>query len=175
MENEQFKLIDVIEEMCSEKDVCFEPMRVAQDIMNTDVKRLTLDHTVKHCLKYMEAHRIRHIAVVDIPYEGEKKPHFIGIVSQRDVLRLSTRDAEETGKQNIDQRALRQLMVNIIARKPKSVSLQTPVQDIIAAMTCNHIDMVPVLDNDDLVGIITTTDLLKLFSRLYNVIHEICP
>ncbi len=132
MENEQFKLIDVIEEMClsragsakrgttgSEKDVSLKPMRVAQDIMNTDVKTLTLDHTVKHCLKYMEAHRIRHIAVVDLPNKGEKKPYFIGIVSQRDVLRLSARDAEETGKQKIDQRALRQLLVNIVARKPQ--------------------------------------------------------
>jgi CBS domain-containing protein len=175
MENEQFKLIDVIEEMCSEKDVCLKPMRVAQDIMNADVKRLTLDHTVKHCLKYMEAHRIRHIAVVDLPYEGEKKPYFIGIVSQRDVLRLSAPDAKETDKQKIDQRALRQLMVNIVARKPRSVSLQTPVQDVIASMICNHIDMVPVLDDGNLVGIITTTDLMKLFSRLDKVIHRLFP
>ncbi len=188
MENEQFKLIDVIEEMClsrvgsakrattgSEKDVCLKPMRVAQDIMNADVKTLTLDHTVKHCLKYMEAHRIRHIAVVDLPNEGEKKPYFIGIVSQRDVLRLSARDAEETDKQKIDERALRQLMVNIVARKPRSVSLQTPVQDIIAAMVCNHIDMVPVLDDGNLVGIITTTDLMKLFFRLDKVIHRLFP
>jgi len=175
MENEQFKLIDVIEEMCSEKNVSLKPMRVAEDIMNADVKTLTLDHTVKHCLKYMEAHRIRHIAVVDIPNKGEKKPYFIGIVSQRDVLRLSARDAEETGKQNIDQRALRQLLVNIVARKPRSVSLQTPVQDIIAAMTCNRIDMVPVLDDENLVGIITTTDLMKLFSRLDKVIHRLFP
>ena len=175
MENEQFKLIDVIEEMCSEKNVSLKPMRVAEDIMNADVKTLTLDHTVKHCLKYMEAHRIRHIAVVDLPNEGKKKPYFIGIVSQRDVLRLSARDAEETGKQNIDQRALRQLLVNIVARKPRSVSLQTPVQDIIAAMTCNHIDMVPVLDDENLVGIITTTDLMKLFSRLDKVIHRLFP
>ncbi len=188
MENEQFTLIGVIEEMCrsrpgsakrattgSEKDVSLKPMRVAEDIMNADVKTLTLDHTVKHCLKYMEAHRIRHIAVVDLPNEGEKKPYFIGIVSQRDVLRLSSQDAEETGKQNIDQRALRQLLVNIVARKPRSVSLQTPVQDVIAVMTCNHIDMVPVLDNGNLVGIITTTDLMKLFSRLDKVIHRLFP
>ncbi len=188
MENEQFKLIDVIEEMClsrlgsakrattdSEKDVCFQPMRLARDIMHTDVKTLTLDHTVNSCLKFMEVRRVRHVPVVDIPYEGEKKPYFIGIVSQRDVLRLSTQDAEETGKQNIDQRALRQLMVNIVARKPRSVSPQTPVQNVIMTMISNHIDMVPVLEDDDLVGIITTTDLMKLFLRLDKVIHQLFP
>jgi len=204
MENEQFTFIDVIEEMClsrlgsakratmgTEKNVCLKPMRVARDIMNADVKTLTLDHTVKHCLKYMEGHRIRHVAVVDLPNKGETKPYFIGIVSQRDVLRLSAQDAdtyaspqgvlrtdrraEETGKQKIDRRALRQLLVNIVARKPKSVSLQTPVRDVIMTMVCNHIDMVPVLDDADLVGFITTTDLIKLFFRLDKVIYRLCP
>jgi len=67
MENGQLKLIDVIEEMClsrldsakrattgTEKDVCFQPMRLARDIMNTDVKTLTLDHNVSHCLRFMK-------------------------------------------------------------------------------------------------------------------------
>ena len=175
MENEQFKLIDVIEQMCTQKDVCLQPMGVAQDIMNTDVKTLTLDHTVKHCLKFMKSHRIRHVPVIDLPYEGEEKPCFIGVVSERDVLRLNAPDAKETDKQRTDQRALRQLLVQIVARKPKSASLQTPVQDIIMIMICNHIDMVPVLDNEDLAGIITTTDLMKLFFRLDKVVHQLCP
>jgi len=197
MENGQLKLIDVIEEMClsrlgsakrattgTEKDVCFQPMRLARDIMNTDVKTLTLDHTVKQCLQFMEGRRVRHVPIVDLPYEGEKKPHFIGVVSQRDMLRLnapdadthaSNRRAKETDKQKIDRRALRQLLVQIVARKPKSVSLQTPVQDAITVMISNHIDMVPVLDNGNLVGIITTTDLMKLFFRLDKVIHRVYP
>jgi len=188
MENGQLKLIDVIEEMClsrlgsakrattgTEEDVCFQPMRLARDIMNTDVKTLTLDHTVKQCLQFMEGRRIRHVPIVDLPYEGEKKPYFIGIVSQRDVLRLNAPDAEVTGKQKKDQRSLRQVLVNIVARKPKSASPQTPVQDVIMTMTCNHIDMVPVLDDADLVGIITTTDLMKLFFKLDKVIHRVCP
>ena len=175
MENGQFKLIDVIEQMCTEKDVHLQPMRVAQDIMNTDVKRLTLDHTVKYCLKFMESHRIRHIAVVDSPNEEEKKPYFIGILSQRDVLRLNAPDAKESDKQKTDPKALRQLLVQIVARKPKSVSLQTPIQDAITTMICNHIDMVPVLDSSDLAGIITTTDLMKIFSELGKTICKLCP
>jgi len=170
MENGQLKLIDVIEEMClsrlgsakratrgSEKDVCFQPMRLARDIMNADVKTLTLDHTVNQCLKFMKGRRVRHVPVMDLPYEGETKPYFIGVVSERDMLRLNAPNAEVTGKQKKDQRSLRQVLVNIVARKPKSASPQTPVQDVIMTMTCNHIDMVPVLDNGNLVGIITTT------------------
>ena len=197
MENGQLKFIDVIEKMClsrlgsakrattgTEKDVCFQPMRLARDIMNTDVKTLTLDHTVKQCLQFMEGRRVRHVPIVNFPDEGEKKPYFIGVVSERDMLRLnapdadthaSNRRAKKTGKQKIDRRALRQLLVQIVARKPKSVSLQTPVQDVITVMISNHIDMVPVLDNGNLVGIITTTDLMKLFFRLDKVIHRVYP
>ena len=175
MENEQFKLIDLIEQICTEKGVCPEPMRIARDIMNTNVRRLTLDHTVRDCLKLMEDSRVRHVPVVDLPRKGERKPCFIGIVSQRDVLRLSTSNAKESNEQQIDQRALEQLLVNIVARNPKSVSVQTPIHEVITILTRNHIDMVPVLDGPDLAGIITTTDLMKLFSELSKTIRQLCP
>jgi acetoin utilization protein AcuB len=177
MENGQFQLIDVIEEMCIQKDIRPAPMRVAQDIMNADVKALTLDHTVQQCLNFMEARRVRHAPVVDLLYEEAEtpKPYFIGVVSQRDVLRLSAPDGEETSKRKIDRRALRQLLVNVVARKPKSVTPQTPIADVIMTMTENHIDMVPVLDDDELIGIITTTDLMWLFFRLNKAVHQLYP
>jgi CBS domain-containing membrane protein len=175
MENEQLKLIDVIEEMWTQKDVPLEPMRVARDIMNADVKTLTLDHTVIQCIKFMESYKVLHVPVVDLPYKGEKKPYFVGVVSQRDVLRLNVPDDEETGihKQEIDRRALRQLLVQIVARKPHSVSLQTPIQDVIAAIIRYHIDMLPVLDKGDLVGIITITELIKLLFRLDKAVKQL--
>ena len=175
MECGQLKLIDVIEEMCIQKNISLKPMHVARDVMNAKVRTLTLDDTVNRCLQFMENLRIRHVAVVDLPYEGEKKPYFIGIISQRDVLRMSAPDAKETAKQKVDRRALRQLLGNVVVRKPQSVSLQTPIQDVITTMTCNHIDIVPVLNDDDLVGLITTTDLMKIFFRLDKVTHQLCP
>ncbi len=180
MGSEQSTLIDVIKKMSAEKNIHLCPIRVARDIMNTNFNTLTLDHTIKQCLKFMETHNVRHVPVVDLPYEEEKKegmqkPYFVGIISQRDVLRLNAPDTEKTGKQKIDQKALRQLLVQIVARKPKSVSPQTPIHDVIMTMTCNHIDMVPVLNDGDLVGIITTTDLMKLFFKIDEAANHICP
>jgi acetoin utilization protein AcuB len=176
MENEQFILIDLVEEICNEKGVGFEPIRVARDIMNTKVETLTLDHTVNQCLQFMRGRKVRHAPVIDLPYKkGERKPYFIGVVSERDVLRLNSPDSAEGGRQMIDKRALGQLLLQIVTRKPKSVSLQTPVQEVINIMTTNHIDMVPVLDDCDLVGVITTTDLVKLFFKLEDVIYTLFP
>ncbi len=175
MENEQFKLIDLIEQICTEKGIRPKPMRVARDIMNTTVKRLTLDHTVRDCLKLMKNSRVRHVPVVDLPYEGERKPCFIGVVSQRDVLRLSTPNTKEPNEELTDQRALKQLLVNIVARNPKSVSAQTPIHEVITTLIRNHIDMVPVLDGPDLAGLITTNDLMKLLSTVGKTINQLCP
>ena len=42
-------------------------------------------------------------------------------------------------------------------------------------MIDKHIDMVPVLSDEDLVGIITTTDILRLFTKLNTAIHRLYP
>jgi CBS domain-containing protein len=175
MENGQFTLIDVVEQMCTQQDVGFKAMRVARDIMNTDIGTLTLDDRVSRCLKVMDSRKVRHVPVIDVPDEDDKEPRFVGIVSQRDVLRLNAPDGKENAKQEVDQRALRQMLAQIVARRPKSVSIETPVEDVITTMTSNHIDMVPVLDDEDLVGIITTADLMWLFLRLDKAIEQLCP
>jgi len=96
MESDQLTLIGVTEELSASKDVCLRPMRVAQDIMNAYVKTLTLDHTVNQCRQFMEKHRVRHATVVDPPYGKEKKARFIGVVSERDVLRVRQKGLETT-------------------------------------------------------------------------------
>ena len=175
MNDGQTTLIDVIEGMCIEKNIGLKPMRVARDIMNSEVKTLTLDHTTRRCLELMDSLKVRHVPVVDLPYEGEEKPCFIGIVSQRDVLRLNAREDGKTSGQQVDPKALRQILIQIVARKPKAVSLQSPVIDVISVMINNHIDMVPVLDEGDLAGIITTTDIIKLFLGIDTAVEQLCP
>jgi CBS domain-containing protein len=175
MENGQSALIHVVEQMCTQQDVGLDAMRVARDIMNADIGTLTLDDRVSRCLKVMDSRKVRHVPVMDVPDEDDKKPRFVGIVSQRDVLRLNAPDGKENAKQEVDQRALRQMLTQIVARRPKSVSLETPIEDVITTMTSNHIDMVPVLDDGDLVGIITTADLMGLFLRLDKAIEQLCP
>ncbi len=177
MADEHLSLVGSVEAVCVEKNISFRPMHVAGDIMNSDVKTLTMDHTVNACLKFMKAYRIRHVPVIDLPMEGEKrkKPAFIGVISQRDVLRLASPDAPKDGRQKWDKKALRQLLSQIVARKPLSASPNTPVSDVIITMLNNHIDMVPVLTDAVLVGVITTTDILKLFLELDKAICQLYP
>ena len=172
MTNHQSRLIDMIDDMCDGKDVLFQSVRNVKDIMTYDVKTLTLDDTTETCLEVMADNKIRHVPVVDNATE-EGIPYFVGIVSQRDVFRQISPYLGKIGEADSDFKALKQLLEKIVTRKPKCASPDTPIQDATALMVDNRIDSVPVLFENDLIGIVTATDVLKLFVRLH-AIGQLC-
>ena len=111
METEHLVLLDLIDNMCIENDVTLQPLRVAEDIMNKDVKTLTLDHTVSACIKLMKALNIRHIPIIDAPGEENEKPYYVGVVSQRDVVLKETRQ----GCHQASGKRLEHLLVEVVA------------------------------------------------------------
>jgi CBS domain-containing protein len=173
MSDEQFRLIDLIDDLSAGKKVFFERVYRVKDVMTKDVKTLTLDNTIEKCLKFMADNHVRHIPVVDRPTGEEETPYFVGIVSQRDVLRQISPYAGKLGQTDSDSRALKQPLIQIVNRDPKSVSPETHIQDMISIMVDNHVNMVPVLVDRNLVGVVTSTDILKLFIRL-DKIGKIC-
>ncbi|MHC4594147.1 MAG: CBS domain-containing protein [Planctomycetota bacterium] len=171
MENRQFRLIDLIDDMCDGKDVFFQFVRNVKDMMTYDVKVLALDDTIATCLKIMEENKIRHIPVVDTAAGEKGKQYFVGIISQRDVFRQISPYLGKVGEEDSDSKAIKQLLGQIVTRKPETVSPETKIQDMITIMVDNHIDAVPVVLDGDLVGIATATDVLKLFARLDTIVQ----
>jgi CBS domain-containing protein len=165
MSNERFRLIDLIDDMCTGKDVFFQYVRVVKDIMPNNVKTLTLDDTVGKAFKLMKQDGIRHVCVVDIPIGEEKKPYFVGVVSERDVLRQVSPDTLKDAGGKTNPKVQRQLLGQIVTRKPKTVSPDTSIVKMLSTMLDNHIDMVPVLDGEDLVSVVTTADVMRLIVR----------
>jgi len=166
MPNDQFRLIDLIDDMCAGKDVFFRFVRTVKDIMPNNVKTLTLDDTIGKALEFMKQRSIRHVCVVDIPMGEEKKPYFVGVVSERDIFRQISPGTEKVSGGKTNLKAPRQLLGQVVTRKPKTVSPETSIQNMLSIMLDNHIDMVPVLDGEDLVSVVTTTDVVKLIIRL---------
>jgi len=173
MVNGEFRLIDLIDDMCAGKDVFFRSVRVAEDVMTYHVKSLSLDDSLEACYRFMKENKVRHAPIMEVPSEGEEKPYFVGVVSERDVLRQISPYVGKIGEEETDSKALRQPLGQIITRNPKSVSPGTAMAEMIAVMVDNHVDMVPVLDNGDLVGIVTATDIIRLFVRL-DAIRKLC-
>lgn len=159
------------------RDTFLNSILVAEDIMNTDFKTRTVDHSVKACLDFMKANDVRHVLVVDPPNESYDSSLFVGIASERDILSLNRQMnwGENIEDAEVNPKALEQKIGQVAARNPKSAELDTPIPKVIAMMIDNHIGIVPILSGTDLKGIITTTDVLKLFSKLEDAIRQVSP
>ena len=175
MVTKQLSLISQIDDICAGNGVDYRPPRYARDIMTKEVRTLTLDHTVSACIRLMKALGVRHIPLMDAPLEGDKKPYFVGIVSDRDVLRMNLTFVDQPGGQRTDRRALRQLLAQIVERKTRTVSPRTTISEVITIMLKNHFDMVPVIVDEEIVGIVTSMDIIRVFLKITKTLHQLCP
>jgi len=172
-EDKQFRLVDLLDDLFAGRDVFFKSVCLVKDMMTEDVKALTLDDTIEMCIKFMKENRVRHIPVIDSPTGEDEQQYFVGIVSQRDVFRQISPYLGKVGEEDSDSEALKQPLVRLVTRNPKSVSPETTIQEMVTTMVDNRINMMPVLVDRDMVGIVTSTDILKLFIRL-DIIRRLC-
>lgn len=111
----------------------------------TTVPRVIAPHeTIGEATAMMQRARIRHLPVLD----GDK---LVGIVSDRD-LRFVTR----LFNVDVDTLPVEQVMT----KKPYTVSVETPLNEVAHAMAQRKIGSAVVLDGKKVIGILTTTDAL---------------
>ena len=109
----------------------------------------------------MKKHQIRHIPVVD-----NKK--IIGILSQTDLLRLSFADSYNSEANESELDVYNMLSVNQIMMKNLiSVSSTTSIYKVAKLLKEYEFHALPVVDNDEIVGIVTTTDLITYLLTHY--------
>ncbi|MCO6460871.1 MAG: CBS domain-containing protein [Saprospiraceae bacterium] len=123
-------------------------------IMTSDVRTVKRTADLRHVNTLMKEKNIRHLPVVD----GER---LVGIVSRTDIMRLSFGDiydnqsgADET---MFDMLSLDQVMVH----KPVSVRHDTTLRDVALKLASSDYHAFPVTDEEKVVGIITTTDIIR--------------
>jgi len=166
------RLIDLIDDMCAGKDIFFQSVRVVADVMTANPKTMTLDDKVEAALSFMKDNKIRHIPVVDVPEEGAD-PVFVGVLSGRDIGRHLSPYVGKIGQEDADRQGLRDPLSQVITRKPFSVSPETGMTELLTIMIDHRVNMVPVLDGGDLVGVVTTADILGLFIRIHQI-RQLC-
>jgi len=129
-------------------------------IMTKDVITLTLDDSLFDAEKLFKQHHIRHIPVIE-------KDRIIGMLSLTDLLRISFVDSY-SDVQSVDTAIYNMLSVSqIMANNPEKASSDSTIKDVAALLASKEFHALPVVDNEKLVGIITTTDLLNYLVDLY--------
>ena len=108
-----------------------------------------------------KSHKIRHIPVVN----GKK---IIGMLSYTDLLRISYADAVYDGEENIDTMVYNMFTIEqVMAKSLVRVSSQTTIKEVAEILSEKEFHALPVVDENELVGIVTTTDLIDYLLEQY--------
>ena len=122
--------------------------------MATDLFTLRPDDLVDLAASVMDWRHIRHVPVEDD--EGR----LVGLVTHRALLRLLNRG---TPTQHTAPLTVREIMKT----DPVTVSSTTPTLEAMELMRLNTVGCLPVVDDDQLVGIVTSFDFLEASARLF--------
>ncbi len=127
-------------------------------IMTKNVIALDKHAKLPEADKLFKKHKIRHAPVV----ENDK---IVGMLSLTDLSRLSFADNYDDNR-SIDDSIYSMLIVaQIMANNPVSVSSDTIISEVALLLASVEFHALPVVDNAQLVGIVTTTDLLKYLAK----------
>jgi CBS domain-containing protein len=132
---------------------------VVHDIMMGSPVTLGPDDTLELASNVISLGRIRHIPVVE---DGR----LVGLVSERDLL--GTAAGRLFGlKQKSKSALLKTVPIkDVMKKRVVTVAADTPIKDAARLMADKKIGCVPVVDDRTLVGLVTTTNILRYVEEL---------
>ena len=124
-------------------------------IMTKNVVKLNISDTLTKAETLFKKHHIRHIPVV-------KDKTILGMLSYTDVLRISFADELDDEENSIDITVYNMFSVEqVMTKNLTTISPETTIKEAAEIISKNEFHALPVLENGLLVGIITTTDLIR--------------
>ncbi|MEQ3661718.1 MAG: CBS domain-containing protein [Flavobacterium sp.] len=130
-------------------------------IMTKEVIKLNITDTLTKAESLFKKHHIRHIPVVN----GNK---IIGMLSYTDLLRISFADAIEDDEEEVDTTVYNMFSVEqVMAKNLTSIYPDAPIKDAAELLATREFHALPVVEGNLLVGIVTTTDLIKYLIDQY--------
>lgn len=131
-------------------------MLMVKDIMTPDPTTIPHDMPLRHIIGKMKRNGYRHLPVV----VGNK---LIGIVSDRDV-RLAVNSPLIVHSHDEDMEILDEVTAeNCMTLNPVTVTPDTPAVRAAEMLAVYKFGALPVVEEQNLIGIITVTDFLKAF------------
>ena len=124
------------------------------------------DASVDKALQTMRAENVRRLPVV------EKGGKLVGIVSELDLLKVSPSPATSLSIYEIPYLLSKIKMQDIMTKDVIAVREETTLEEAARIMADNKIGGLPVVEDGKLVGIITETDLFKVFLEMLGAREE---
>lgn len=116
---------------------------------------------IQDALNLMRKEHIRRLPVID------KKGNLVAMVSESDLLHASPSDATSLSIYELNYLLSKITIKHIMTTDVVTVAEDTPIEEAARIMADNKIGGLPVVHNKKVVGIITETDLFKVFLELF--------
>ncbi|MCC8358944.1 CBS domain-containing protein [Salinimicrobium sediminilitoris] len=127
------------------------------EIMTKNILRLSLSDNLSTAESLMKKNHIRHLPVVE-------KEHIVGMVSLNDLLRISFADAVNVEDEEVETSVYDMFTIEqVMTRKVEYISSKSTVDEVARLFLNYEFHALPVVDDDCLTGIVTTTDIIRFF------------
>jgi len=120
---------------------------------------VTPDTTVPHALTVMTQHSIRHLPVV----QDDK---VVGVISKNDIAAVSPSPATSLSSSELTYLMGKLKVAQAMSRHPIVISPDALLEEAALAMRDNKIQMLPVVENGSLVGVITESAIFDAFIEI---------
>jgi len=127
--------------------------------MSHPVTTIPPEMPIVDALELMKSQRIRRTPVI-------KDGKLVGIVSDKDLLNASPSPATSLSVWEINYLLSKITVREVMTKNVLTVTEDTPIEEAARIMADNKIGGLPVMRDDQLAGIITETDLFKVFLEL---------
>jgi CBS domain-containing protein len=125
-----------------------------EEFMETDLFTVQKDDIIELVTELMEWRKLRYVPVED------SKGNLIGLITRRLLLRYFSRKNRNLKNQK------EEVIKDIMIKDPITIAPSATILDAITIMRDNRIGCLPVVQQNELVGIITEMDFVRISSRL---------
>jgi acetoin utilization protein AcuB len=130
--------------------------------MTTDIITLTPDTTVLRAMSIIQQKGIRHLPVV----EGKK---VVGMVTNLDIQRVSASDASTLSVYELNYLLDKIKVSQFMTKKVFTVDPDEPIEAAAKLIYDHKIGSLPVVKNGELVGLLTSMDILETFIEVLGI------
>ncbi len=130
---------------------------LVKDRMTPDPVVITTDTSLKEALEIVRSKPFRHLPVVD---ENGK---LVGIVTEKSLVYASPTSTTALSVFEVDYILSRTKVGQIIQGSVISVGPDWPIEEAARVMVDRRIGCLPVIEDDKLIGIISDTDIFRVF------------
>lgn len=135
-------------------------------IMHTDLITVSPETTLVQARDLIEEKQIDHLLVVNA------KKKLVGIVSDRDLKQYWASPATSLSTHELNYLLEKVLVSMAMVKTVVTVPVSTTIERAAYVMQQNRISALPVMDGDELVGIITSTDVMAVLLQAIGISDE---